>query len=81
MEWLRENLFWLVVGALFFWMHLKMHGSHGHGGHGRSDSSPRDPGTSSDSSHSSSSDTHTVHPGPVTQDREPEAGKRGGHHA
>lgn len=34
MEWLRENFFWLVVGALFLWMHLKMHGGHGHGGHG-----------------------------------------------
>jgi hypothetical protein len=34
MEWLRENFFWLVVGALFVWMHLKMHGGHGHGGHG-----------------------------------------------
>lgn len=34
MEWLRENFFWLVVGALFIWMHLKMHGGHGGGGHG-----------------------------------------------
>lgn len=33
MDWLRENFFWLVVGALFVWMHLKMHGGHGHGGH------------------------------------------------
>jgi len=34
MEWLRENWFWLVLGAVFFWMHTKMHGGHGgHGGH------------------------------------------------
>lgn len=34
MDWIRENWFWLVVGAFFFWMHT-MHGGHGgHGGHG-----------------------------------------------
>lgn len=32
MDWLRENLFWIVIGILFVWMHTKMHG--GHGGHG-----------------------------------------------
>jgi len=38
MDWLRENLFWIVLTVLFVWMHLKMHGGHGgggcHGGHG-----------------------------------------------
>ncbi len=34
MEWLRENWFWIVVGALFVWMHMRMHGGHGHRGHG-----------------------------------------------
>jgi hypothetical protein len=34
MDWLRENWFWTVVIAAFFWMHMKMHGGHGHGGHG-----------------------------------------------
>lgn len=35
MDWLRENLFWIVLGILFVWMHTKMHGAHGgHGGHG-----------------------------------------------
>lgn len=42
MEWLSDNALWLVVGAVFVWLHLKMHaghgghghGSHGHGGHG-----------------------------------------------
>ena len=43
MEWLRENWFWLVVAALFVWMHLKMHGGHGHGGHGGHDASHRRP--------------------------------------
>lgn len=37
MVWLRENFFWIVVGILFIWMHLKMHAGHGgkggHGGH------------------------------------------------
>lgn len=33
-DWLRENLFWIVFAALFLWMHLRMHGGHGgHGGH------------------------------------------------
>lgn len=31
MDWLRENWLWIVLVALFFWMHVKMHG--GHGGH------------------------------------------------
>lgn len=38
MMWLAENWFWIVVFALFLWVHLKMHGGHGHhgahGGHG-----------------------------------------------
>lgn len=35
MNWLRENWFWVVIGGLFLWMHLRMHGGHGqHGGHG-----------------------------------------------
>lgn len=34
MDWLRENWFWVVVIAVFFWMHMKMHAGHGHGGHG-----------------------------------------------
>lgn len=34
MAWLSENWFWLLVAALFFWMHTRMHGGHGgHGGH------------------------------------------------
>lgn len=38
MEWLMDNLLWIVLGAVFIWMHLKMHsGHHGHGGHGRPD--------------------------------------------
>lgn len=33
MDWLRDNWFWLAVGALFIWMHIGRHGSHsGHGG-------------------------------------------------
>lgn len=35
MDWLTENWLWIVVGAAFVWMHLKMHG--GHGGHGARD--------------------------------------------
>lgn len=31
MDWLRENWFWLIVGILFLWMHLKLHGGHRHG--------------------------------------------------
>ncbi len=31
MDWFLENFFWLVVGAVFIWMHVKMHGGHGHG--------------------------------------------------
>lgn len=35
MEWLTENILWIVLGTLFIWMHLKMHGGHhGHGGRG-----------------------------------------------
>lgn len=41
MDWLRENWFWVALGVLFLWMHLKGHGGHGaqgghsgHGGHG-----------------------------------------------
>lgn len=38
MDWLTENWMWVVFGAVFLWMHLKMHGGHGrhgaHGGHG-----------------------------------------------
>lgn len=35
MEWLTENWFWVVVGALFVGMHLFGHGGHGsHGGGG-----------------------------------------------
>lgn len=35
MEWLTGNVPWIVLGALFVWMHLKMHG--GHHGHGSPD--------------------------------------------
>lgn len=35
MNWLTENWLWMVFGAVFLWMHLKMHGGHGaHGEHG-----------------------------------------------
>lgn len=34
MDWILDNIFWLAVGAVFIWMHLKMHGGHGHGAHG-----------------------------------------------
>lgn len=35
MDWLTENWLWIVFGAVFLWMHLKMHGGHGgYGGHG-----------------------------------------------
>jgi len=34
MDWLRENIFWIVIGVLFIWMHTKMHGHGGHGVHG-----------------------------------------------
>lgn len=34
MEWLRENLFWIVVFGFFIWFHLRMHGGHGRGGCG-----------------------------------------------
>lgn len=35
MNWLTENWLWMVFGAVFLWMHLKMHGGHGaRGGHG-----------------------------------------------
>lgn len=38
MEWLTGNVLWIVLGALFVWMHLKMHGGHhGHGRHGSPD--------------------------------------------
>ena len=35
MRWIADNVFWLVVGVAFIWMHLKMHRGHGHGGHGQ----------------------------------------------
>lgn len=38
MDWLTENWLWIVFGAVFLWMHLRMHGGHGgcgaHGGDG-----------------------------------------------
>lgn len=35
MDWLTENWLWIVFGAGFLWMHLRMHGGHGgRGGHG-----------------------------------------------
>jgi hypothetical protein len=38
MDWLTENWLWILFGAIFLWMHLRMHGGHGasgeHGGHG-----------------------------------------------
>ncbi len=33
MSWLSQNWFWLVVGALFVFMHLGHGGHGGHGGH------------------------------------------------
>jgi hypothetical protein len=38
MDWLTENGLWILFGAGFLWMHLKMHGGHrgGHGGCGGS---------------------------------------------
>ena len=35
MDWVRGNLFWIVVLILFFWVHMKMHGGHGAHGGGR----------------------------------------------
>ncbi len=29
MDWIRENWFWIAVGVLFMWTHMKMHGGHG----------------------------------------------------
>ncbi len=32
MEWVKDNLFWIVILAVFVWMHARMHGGHGTGG-------------------------------------------------
>ncbi len=41
MNWLSQNWFWLLIGAVFVFMHLGGHG--GHGGHGsRAPEKPRE---------------------------------------
>ncbi len=39
MDWLAENLFWVLIGVVFIGMHMFGHGGHGghgmHGGHGK----------------------------------------------
>jgi hypothetical protein len=43
MDWLTENLFWIVVVVVFFLAHTKMHAGHrGHGGCGSHESEQPD---------------------------------------
>lgn len=37
MDWLTENLLWVVFGGAFLWMHLRMHRGHGGCGGGHAD--------------------------------------------
>ncbi len=55
MEWLLENWFWVLIFALFIWMHLGGHGGHGcHGGHSHeSDTQPSEKESQKEGSHHS----------------------------
>ncbi len=40
MDWLRENLPWIIIAIVFIWIHVRMHGGSEHGGcHGNGDHS------------------------------------------